>query len=279
MERPEVVKLSVSEEKGEIRLGVRKGKAGLIAELCLELSEGVNISYIFVKEKERRKGVGTLLLQTALSTVAGTGLFVPVEAHFTLEGNEELAAFFEAQPNITVREEDEIYTISASDRKKLKRWKELKKSAPSVKEYFDLDAKTQNSLFKKLKEDGYDYFVDPDDPLLEKKMCFAHVKDGKVNGAVFFSKHGKKELELSFLYTPVQNALIVGELLGRACKEADELYPDADIWFSAVTPESSGMANGFFEGKAKAQTVVTAYWDGWSKEEFEDFEEMMKEAQ
>ena len=55
MGKPEVIRLNVSEEKGEIRLGVRNGKAGLIAELCLELSEGVNISYIFVKEKERRK--------------------------------------------------------------------------------------------------------------------------------------------------------------------------------------------------------------------------------
>ncbi len=279
MGNPEVVRLNVSEEKGEIRLGVRKGKAGLIAELCLELSEGVNISYIFVKEKERRKGIGTLLLQNALDTVARVGVFMPVEASFPLEGNEELAAFFDAQPNMTVREEEEIYTIAASDRKKLKRWKDLKKGAPSVKEFFDLDAKTQNSLFKKLKEDGYDSFVDPDDPLLEKKMCFASVKDGKINGAIFFSKHGEKELELSFLYTPVSNALIVGELLGRACKQADELYPEADIWFSAVTPETSGMSNGFFEGKAKAQTVVTAFWNGWSKEEFEEFDEMMKEAQ
>ena len=275
MGKPEVIRLNVSEEKGEIRLGVRNGKAGLIAELCLELSEGVNISYIFVKEKERRKGIGTLLLQTALSKVSRTGMFFPVECSFPLEGNEELSAFFDAQPNMTVREEQEIYTITASDRKKLKRWKDLKKGSPNVKEFFELDAKMRNGLFELLEEDGYDAFVDAEDPLLDKKMCFASVNEGKINGAIFFSKHGKNELELSFLYTPVHNALIVGELLGCACKAADEIYPDADIWFSAVTPESAGMASGFFEGKATAQTVVTAYWNGWSLEEMEDFEQLM----
>ena len=275
MERPEVVRLSVSEEKGEIRLGVRKGKAGLIAELCLELSEGVNITYLFVKEKERRKGIGTMLLQNALSIISRSGGFVPVQASFLADESEDLAEFFEAQPNFTVREEKEIYTIKAADRKKNSRWKELKKGGPGVVEFFSLDAKQQTDFFKSVSEEGFEGFVDAEDPLLEKSMCLASVKDGKAGGAVFFRKHGKKELELSFLFTEVRNALTVGELLGHACKVADELYPDADIWFSAVTPEAAGMADGFFGGKAVGERVCTALWNGWSVEELEDFGEMI----
>ena len=56
MGKPEVIRLNVSEEKGEIRLGVRNGKAGLIAELCLELSEG----------KRLRKDSKTIMMQRSL---------------------------------------------------------------------------------------------------------------------------------------------------------------------------------------------------------------------
>lgn len=275
MERPEVVKLSVSEEKGEIRLGVRNGKAGLIAELCLELSEGVNITYLFVKESERRKGIGSMLLQNALSIIARSEGFVPVQASFLADESEDLAEFFEAQPNFTVRENKEIFTITADARKKSSRWKTLKKASPGVKEFFSLDAKQRTAFIRAASEEGFEGFVDIEDPLLEKNMCLAAVSDGKVSGAVFFRKHGKKELELSFLFTQARNAIVVGELLGHACKVADELYPDADIWFSAVTPEAAGMADGFFGDKGEGQTVCIATWNGWSVEELDEFGEMM----
>ncbi len=263
------------------RFGVKNTKRELVAEMEVTYEDSSwSISSFFVKESLRRKGIGTFLLQTVLGPIAESGIFIPVEMTFMGEAADAgLLAFMESQPNFTVDTANTFYRIPAKLRRKNEDWKRLKEKESPAEEFFALPKKLRNAFMNKLTEEGYEEFVSESEKEYDKHLCFAEVKDGAIIGAIFVKAHGEEELELSFLYTDGKHPRVVAELLGAAIEAADELYPAAEVWFSAVTPESAGMADGMFGDQIEPENVYTAFWNGWSVDDYEDMKKMIAELE
>ena len=273
-----VVKLPGREENID-RFGVKSSKKELVAEMYITHEEASwSISFLYVREDLRRKGIGTMMLQEVLTPIAESGMFIPVEMTFMGEAAENgLLAFMEAQPNFTVDTENVFYRIPAKLRRKSEEWKKLKGKESSAEEFYSLPAKMRNAFMNHLAEEGYEDFIDPDEKIYDKHLCFAKVQDDAIIGAIFVRVHSEEELELSFLYTDGKHPKVVAEILGAAIEAADELYPAAEVWFSAITPESAGMADGMFGDMIEPENVYTAFWNGWSEEDYEDMNKSIAE--
>ncbi len=263
------------------RFGVKNTKKELVAEMDITYEDSSwSITSFYVREDLRRKGIGTLLLQTVLEPVAESGLFVPIEMTFMGEAAEDgLLAFMEAQPNFTVDTENTFYRVPAKLRRTNEEWKRLKEKESSAEEFYALPKKMRNVFMNRLMEEGYEEFVSSDEKEYDKHLCFAEVKDDTIIGAIFVKVHDEEELELSFLYTDGKHPKVVAQLLGAAIEAADELYPAAEVWFSAITPESAGMADGMFGDQIKPENVYTAIWNGWSMDDYEDMNKMIAELE
>ncbi len=246
---------------------VIKGMKKIVAELDLVIDGGMAaVQSIYVKEDERRKGVGTLLLQSVINTLDGMALFTPLEIRFVDEEESEgFQAFLRAQGNFTFEESAEIYSVSGADRKKLKKWQQMAMVDTEAVEFYGLDKGIRDSFFKELAEQGYGEFVDPEGNGYDKRMSFAKVKDGKIKGAVFMIVHDEKVVEVAFLYTGENKPKTVQSVLCAAINAVDELYPKADLRFVTVTPEGSGVARGIFGDEAETKRLICARWTGLSQ--------------
>ncbi len=265
-------------EEGTDRFGMANSRNEIVAELDVSYGDHYwGITSIYVREDERRKGIATELLQSVLEPVAGSGAFIPVEMCFGQEAADAgLLGFFASQQNFTIQEDKAFYRISSKQRKNNAEWKRIKEKESNAVEFFSLDNRIRRAFLERISEDGFDGFVSDDDSVYDRHLCFAEVKDGRVVGAVFVTAHDKNELEISFIYTDGNRPKTVISVISAAMEAADELYPNAEIWFSAVTPESAGLADGLFGDDCEAESIYTARWNGWSRADYEDMERMIE---
>lgn len=261
-----IVRLPKEEENTE-RFGVEKGEKGIVAELDIRKEDfALTIPFLFVSEKERRKGIGTMLLQEVIRPLAGKDIFIPVEMSFTDEDS-GLREFMEAQPNFTLTRDKDLFRIPADALKNNEKLQKLKEAAGGTKKFFSLNKKQRFIFFEELQRAGFEGYVEDDKESYEKELSLAVLEDDRVTGAIFVTAHSEKELELSFIYVVANHPKTAIALLGTALKKAEKLYPDAEVWFNAITPESVGAAEGIFKGEAEPETIYTARWNGWSDEE------------
>lgn len=263
------------DENGADRIGAVSQKRGLLAELRLSYeTDAVSLSYLWVKERERRKGVGTYLLQSVLDIVALRDGFTPVECSFVQDGTVPLEYFFEAQPNFNVDREAHIYHLDPEVRKKSVLWNKLIKHGGAADYFFEQDTTTRSLFYKKIEKEGFASFVDNDKKLYEEPLCFAHVSGGEIKAAVLFKKHPDNELELAFAYADSDSKIRLPKLLGAAAETIEHDYPDHEMFFTTVNPQSQALADHLMEDEnsslIRKETVCRACWLGWSKKEVLD---------
>lgn len=263
------------DENGADRIGAVSAKRGLLAELRLDYeAESVSLSYLWVKERERRKGIGSDLLQSVLDIVALRDSFTPLQCSFVQGDTLPLEYFFENQPNFSLIHDSHIFRISPKARKKSEFWKKLIRHVGKVDYFFEQDKLVRTMFLKKLEEKGFSGFVDQDDSLYEEPLCLAVVKDGEIKAAVLFKKHEKDELELSFAYADDDSKIRLPGLLAAAAESIDHDYSESNLWFCAVNAESHALADHLLEGDDQKlivkETVCRACWLGWSIKEVKD---------
>lgn len=263
------------DEKGAERIGAVSAKRGLLAELRLTYeSESVSLSYLWVKERERRKGVGSDLLQSVLDIVAQRDGFTPLECSFVQNDTLPLEYFFQSQPNFNLIHDSHIFRISPTARKKSEFWKKLIRHGGTVDYFFEQDKVVRALFLKKLDEEGFSDFIDREESLYEEPLCLARVKNGEIKAAVLFKKHENNELELSFAYADNEHKTSLPRLLAAAAETIDHDYTDSEIWFCAVNAESHALADHLTDGDGRKlvvrETVCRACWLGWSINEVKD---------
>ena len=266
------------EEKNVDRFGVRNSKKELVAEMQLAYERsGWNIPFFYVREEDRHKGIGSMLLQDVMEPIAESDDFIPVEMYFSGSDADGMAGFMGAQPNFSLQEDKCLYRIPAKFRKKNTEWKKLKKDSDNVTEFFKIKADLRKAFYNKVAADGFSSFITDDESEYENHLTFGYLDGDRITGALFTKKHSEKELELAFFYTDGKHPKVARELMGAAMEAVDELYPDAEVWFCAVTPESAGIADGLFGEEIEPESIYTARWNGWAKSDYEDLENLLKE--
>ena len=264
-----------TDENGADRIGALSAKRGLLAELRLKYeTDSVSISYLWVKDRERRKGLGSYLLQSVMDIIAMRDKFTPLECSFIQGDTLPLEYFFESQPNFTLSRESHVFRLSPKARKKSGFWNKLIRRSGTVDYYFEQDKLLRAVFMKKLEEKGFGAFVDRDEKLYEEPLCLARVKDGEIKAVVLFKEHDKKELELSFAYADDDSKTLVPGLLAAAAEIIDHDYPEHDMWFCAVNPESHALADHMMQEDEQKliekETICRACWLGWSAKEVKD---------
>ncbi len=271
-----LIKLPQEEEYVD-RFGVKNSKKELVAEMQLAYDRsGWSIPFLYVREEDRRKGIGTMLLQNIMEPIADSDVFIPVEMYFSGPNADGMSGFMGSQPNFSLEEDKSLYRIPAKLRRKNPEWKKLKKDSENVTEFFKIKPAQRNRFFAAVNEAGYGRFVTTDESEYENHLTFGYLDGDKVTGALFTKKHSDEELELSFFYTDGKHPRAARELIGAAMEAADELYPDAEIWFCAVTPEASGIADGLFGEEIEPESIFIARWNGWGRSDYEDLEKLVK---
>lgn len=264
-----------TDENGADRIGAVSAKRGLLAELRLKYeTDAVSISYMWVKDKERRKGLGSYLLQSVMDIISMKQTFTPLECSFVQGDTLPLEYFFESQPNFTLSRDSHLFRLSPKARKKSDFWKKLIRHGGKVDYYFEQDKVVRAMFIKKLEEKGFSGFVDREDSLYEEPLCLARVKDGEIKAVVLFKKHESNELELSFAYADDDYKTGLPGLLAAAAETIDHDYAESDLWFCAVNAESHALADHLTEGDEQKlidiETVCRACWLGWSVKEVKD---------
>ncbi len=260
------------DENGADRIGAVSAKRGLLAELRLSYeTDSVVVSYLWVKERERRKGIASDLLQNVVEIVALRNGFTPLECSFVQNDTLPLEFFFEAQANFTVDRGAHIYHLDPQVRKKSSLWNKLIKHGGPAEYFFEQDITARAAFIKKLEENGFDAFIDKNQKLYEDPLCFAYVSKGEIKAVVLFKKHPDKELELAFAYADDDSKLQLSRLLGAAAETIEHDYHDFDMFFTTVNPQSQALADHLMEeedsSKIKVETICRACWLGWSKNE------------
>ena len=261
-----------TDDDGADRIGAVSAKRGLLGELRLKYeSDSVSISYLWVKDKERRNGLGSYLLQSVMDIIAMRDGFTPLECSFIQGDTLPLEYFFESQPNFTLSRGSHIFRLSPKARKKSRFWNKLIKHGGKVDYYFEQDTVARALFLKKLESKGFSGFIDQEAKLYEEPLCLARVKEGEIKAVVLFKKHDADELELSFAYADDDSKTSLPGLLAAAAEIIDHDYSGHDMWFCAVNEESHALADHLTEGDEQnlieKETVCRACWLGWSVKE------------
>jgi len=255
-----------SEEAGLKRFAAIDSQKRIVGRLDIRLEDGiVTMPYIFVEEGERRKKIASDLLQDVLSALDEKDLFMPFEIRFAEEKESEaLLSFLKAQGNFIIEESAYVFTASASQRRKISKWKEMSMKETDAVELFSLDKIRLSNFEKDLRKRGFDDFADLEAGNYDKRLSFARIKDDHISGAILVSVFEEKDVEASFLFVGDKNVKTLRSLLCAAINAVDELYPKADIRFTAINPASYGLAQGIFGDEIKPLPLICARWNGLS---------------
>ena len=274
MGRYELVQLG-NDDEGAQRIVAVTGKGKQVAEIRLKVEdEMVFITYLYVRDEYRRRGVGSFLLQSVMDIIAKRGMFTPVECVFMRDDELRMDEFFETQPNFAVVHESHTYRIGKKARSDNAFWHRILRRMGDGEPYFELDEYIRNDFIKKLEAKNLLSFIDMDKSAYEQDLSLADVRDGEIKAAIFVKKHAEKELELSFVYADDEKPHGLYGLFSLAADTVEHEYKDFDLWFTAVNPQSHALADLLIkndgEGLITKETVCRAAWLGWSMSEVKD---------
>ena len=237
----------------------------------------ITIDYFAVAGQYRRIGLGTYLLQTYLDCISQANEFLPVEAYYLRnEKSEELDSFFEAQGNFTVSKERSIYRISPKLRRKNNKWKKFSDAPGVVKEIFGRNNSIPDKLRAELEQNGFEGYMDEDETYSRKLSLASIGSDGKIKAAILGRAHSPKEVELAFLYKANGEVKGLFDVISAWCNVVDELYPNAEIWFNAASPNAAAMADNFFGSDTRTGGCNIARWNGVGVGEMAGFNSFIK---
>ena len=251
------------EELGEerIRLAVEAGDR-LVGRADVETTDSAwFITAIYVDEESRRKGYGTALVQHIVNTFDRGGVFMPIEAMYA-EDDEVADAFFKAQGNFSVAEQDCVVSVTPEQRAASPAYKRLseKKRSKAVS-YFDLDKTTRTEFLKHLEDKGLRELADEPESEFFKELCFATLENGKVSTAIFFKEHEDDELELSFLYAG-KDAKTIMDVLSAAAHGIESDRPKSLLWYDEINEDVEKLSEGLFGDNVSKSRVCVARWNG-----------------
>ncbi|MBR5421422.1 MAG: hypothetical protein IK115_09770 [Lachnospiraceae bacterium] len=270
------------EEKKIFRFAaLGKGKE-VLGELELFFEDALAmIPYIFVPKEMRRQGVGSFLLQTVVDELDDSELFTPLEIRFVQEQeSEELYKFFMAQGNFDLEPTGSSYfTVSPAQRKKLSKWQQLSRTESSAEEFFSLTEEERRDFYDRLQEeDDLGGPLEREEEDYDKRLCFASLSGDQIMAAVFMQPVSEDVLDVSFLYARQGHPTALRDVLCAAINAVDELYSNATLQYTIITPEGLGIMRGIFGDGLEEKPVMVARWDGLSNAGMQELGELMAKS-
>jgi len=216
------------------------------------------ISWLFVKEDARNKGLGRELLEGMTRTVRKLHEVYPIDVTFT-STDRDFLGLFQSYEHFDVRSVGHIYTIPADKRRESALFMHLLK-ANSVRcdSFFSYDKKKQERFFEKLAIGSPELadFVNSDLNRFEKSLSLAYGENG-IRAVIFAEVHGTR-IDINALYSEDLAALSM--LLAAGAKRIEHYYKDYSIRVVCFHERTELLVRRFFRTE-DIEFLLEAKWD------------------
>ena len=218
-----------------------------------------DVLWLYVIKERRRQGFGTALMDIVFKVVGRSGEIYPISAYFEAEDDESLYPFFISYEKMDVSYSHDRYILSPKD---IYRALIPPKAAEQTMEqtfFFSLPGSLQKNMLEMLRKDeGYA----PDDyeswkETIVPELCKCIIKNEELKVLVFVHKRLGGDLELSYLYS--KNPMGLAEILMSTAWDIEEKYPEARLYFDAISEEAALLAKKIFP-KINVIPVYEAEW-------------------
>lgn len=217
------------------------------------------ISWIYIDKDQRKKGYGKALLEEFTRLIRKAGEIYPITISFS-STYDELLGLFNSLEHFYVTVEGSIYYILPGDVNKSDLYKKLATSnEKSCKSYYQFQDACKDNFLKKLKNKYPQYFrlVNEYLDIFLPDLSLAW-GEKEILAAVFTRKIGKKELDISFMYS--EDVLGCGLVLVGLIKNIDKKYKDYSIRIITTSLEAKAMVEKIFKDY-KEEYLLQANWD------------------
>ena len=230
------------------------------------------IDSVYVEPQYRGHGICRIMLRRMQGAVKSEKGILGIGVNLTLPELQTAADSFTAMGFKRRAEGNQIYRIPIENLigTMVKRLIKLKKKAL----VFSLDefSAEQMDAFWGSFGKNFPRWMHPDTygGVFQKSLSFGVIKLNGIAGFIGTSLYPGGELYVGGIYTPPNDGLMVGALLGSLTKACVEQRPDiATVMFSLATPEGVRLGEHLFRnvpGIPKPQVVVN-YYKKWIDEE------------
>lgn len=253
----EKMKCSLRDDPNVFGIGAVKDKKAC-GVLVFRLNEDkAEIIYIAVSDNERRKGVGTgminYLCEHAYRSTTMVGCSFLAE-----DKTDSLYLFFAAQNAFTTTEDEGFVcrvTVQELRNAKLPN----KNEHLEKKQIFSLPVHEQKKFIADIRAKGF--FLSSKDDYV-KPLCLCSVDKIGVDAAVFIERGGDDSLVLSFVYCAREGSSrlvsLLAEVSNRITSKMDE---KASIYIAAVTPQSMAIVDKLLPSYTVTGRFFRADWD------------------
>lgn len=241
-------------------IGIADDDNTLCGAICYRyLSYQYDILWLYVVEEKRRQHFGWQLMDIVFKVVGASGDIYPISVMFDADKEDTLYPFFLAYDKMEVSFSHDRYILKPKDVYGALFPPEVDKIVLEQTPFFSLSEGGQKNILHYLKrEEGYT----PESYENWKRdivpdLCRCIIKNGNLSNVVFVHKRPEGNLELSFIYS--RNPLGLVELLLSTAWDIEEKYPEAKVYFDAVSEEAEKLARKLLP-HIKAIPIYEALW-------------------
>ena len=206
----------------------------------------VEIDWIYVDPKVRRKGVGKGLINEVLRALMKTGELLPVVASYEYdEDDEELHMFFLYCDNMMTSYSHERFYLKPKDIKNCALLHSAEKSGRNFDHFFDLEKESQIRVLNSLHRQQY--YVSNYENWKKNcvpDLCRCTFKDNELTDLILMCNRPDGNIELSYLYA--KNPKDLFNIISETAMSLEKDYPDCGLVFDTINMESEKIAKHLF---------------------------------
>ncbi len=218
------------------------------------------VEWIFVDPAVRRQGIGSSLLRRLFTIIGGTGERYPVTCQVPFSKEEpDTYYFLLAQQCADLAFSHDRYYLKGEE---IRTTEELYKQFNLVLEqqlFFDLNEQEQEKILRLMEQENL-FFVRHMENWSSgyiPSLCRVIFVNNNLMSLILVKELPSGVLELALLYSKYRRGL--EELLLTDVEEMEKLYPDRELIFDAVTPESRRIAKHLFPN-ARVSHIYEGEW-------------------
>lgn len=250
---PETIHKEATISLGILEEGIPSGV------ICLYYNDfHYTLTWIFVDEDKRRRGLGSALLEGATRMLREIEEVYPLNVTFTTE-DEELLGFFQAYEHFFVRRTASIYSIPADKRRGSSFYqKMLNLPRCECRSFYDYEKKECDAFLEKVNNKSVklaDY--------LRRDMESFHPGLSLAYGrndirAAFFSKVSGNRIDMNVLFA--EDLIALSMLLAAGVKRIEKDFPNYEVRVVCFKEQTEIFVRRFFEVK-DMEFLLEADWD------------------
>ncbi len=225
------------------------------------------IMFLGVHPDHRRKGVGTLLLQSFLESLYKMNMVYPVWVTYLKEETDGFEEFMKSRHNFFYFEPDQNYKIRKFDRNYSKIYKKILGTSSNAKLFFRQSPRSIKGFLTDQEKQGL-YFLNSDDlktSEFDENLCFCMEEEGHIYSVLMVKIVDNDTRELSYVYVeeghPKQGSAMQN-MISALGKAFEENYPNTSLMVQTVNEKSNKLIKDFFpENEPFSTDIRQVMWD------------------